>query len=423
MRIALVCPYSLSWPGGVQAHVVSLGVALSRRGHRVIVVGPLDGQPAYPSLHVTGDPSPEHAGASARPRGADSADSDPARLSEDGHDSARRGRRGASMLALCPVGRSVPVPANRSVARLAFSPLVYARIGRLLRVFEPEVMHVHEPLQAGVSLLSLLRRGLPPSVGTFHAAAARMRPYDWFRPVFGALLGRVHVLAAVSPEARELIARHFGPGVAERTRILPNGVDVERFAGGPEASRRPPEVVFVGRLEPRKGCDVLLEAWRILQRGRALPEDAVLRIVGDGPLRARLQHLGERAGGVVFEGRVTDDALVDRLRSAAVLCVPSVESESFGIVLLEGMAAGAAVLASDLPGYRWVGDDAARYFRTGDPGALAQGLEVLLTDARLRAELAERGRLRASQFDWQVLLPRVEQAYSDAKEAACRPTK
>lgn len=423
MKIALVCPYSLSWPGGVQAHVVSLAMALSRRGHRVIVVGPLDGRPAYPSLYVTADPSVEQVDPAAEFTGADSADLDPPREPKDGDDLAWQGRLGAPVLTLCPVGRSVPVPANRSVARLALSPLVHIRIGRLLRRFEPEVMHVHEPLQAGVSLLSLLRRILPPTVATFHAAAARMRPYDWFRPAFKALLGRVDILAAVSPEARELVGRHFGPSVAERTRILPNGVDTQRFEGGVDAARRSPEVLFVGRLEPRKGCDVLLEAWRILQRGRALPADAVLRVVGDGPLRARLQHLGERAGGVVFEGRVTDEALVDLMRSAAVLCVPSVESESFGVVILEGMAAGTAVVASDLPGYRWVGENAARYFRPGDPRALAESLEVLLHDAGLRSELAARGRVRASRFDWQVLLPRVEQAYSDAKEAACPTTR
>jgi len=365
MRIALVCPYSLSAPGGVQNHVLSLATHLAMAGNTVLVMAPLDGDsPSVDGVEVVG------------------------------------------------VGRSLPFPANKSVSRLALSPAVPLRLRRFFSHFKPEVVHVHEPLQAGVSLYTLLLRERPPLVATFHAAAERMPFYDWFRPAFARLLRRIQIKAAVSPPARELLRRHFGDEVAEKIRILPNGIEVAKFAGlSKPPSSRPEIVLFVGRLEMRKGCDILLDSWPMVIDSHP---SARLVVVGDGPLRATLEAKAARIRGVEMKGRLDDDELLRAYGSARVVCVPSVASESFGIVLLEGMASGACVAAAALDGYRWVGGDAVAYFPAGDSRAVAETICDLLATPMRMDELARRGRSRAARFDWERLVPDVMATYKEA---------
>jgi phosphatidylinositol alpha-mannosyltransferase len=365
MRVALVCPYSLSWPGGVQSHVLSLARHLCMSGHEAKVFAPIDGG-----------------------------------VPEDFEGQ------------VVPVGRSIPIPANKSISRLSLSPTVIRRIAAGFATFEPEVAHIHEPLQAGVSLYALLRRSRPPVVGSFHAAAERMPFYDWLHPLFSRLLRRIDVAAAVSPAARELIRRHFGEEVASRIRILPNGIDISRFEScSLEVEDRDLVVLFVGRLEKRKGCDVLLDAWS--QVADRFP-DWRLIVVGEGPLRHELEAKTATIPGVEFRGRVGDAELLEAYASARIVCVPSVASESFGIVILEAMASGACVVASDLFGYRWVGGDAASYFTPGDPVALAERIQKLIDSPELAAELSAAGRKRAAEFEWSRLVPDVVTAYEDA---------
>ncbi len=284
-----------------------------------------------------------------------------------------------------------------------------------LESFAPDVVHLHEPLQAGVSLYMLTLARRPPTVGTFHAAADRMPFYDWFRRPLYRLLERVDVLAAVSPAARELVRTHFGDEVASRVRILPNGLDVARFAvASRPLAERGPTVLFVGRLEKRKGCEVLLRAWPAILKTEPR---AVLRVIGDGPLREDLESVASGLSGVAFEGRVDDDTLVRAYGSARVVCVPSLGSESFGIVVLEAMAAGACVVASDLAGYRWVGAGMVRLVPPGDPGALAGAVSELLRSDQEAERLSKGGRKRAADFDWERLLPDVVTAYEEAVSA------
>lgn len=399
MRVALVCPYSLSWPGGVQSHVLSLARYLAAAGHHPYVLAPID---------------PERRCGGSAGVGAD----------EGGRAAGGDHAPGTEEFPVLSLGRSIPIPANKSVARLSLSPGLYRRIAAHLSAIDPDVVHVHEPLQAGVSLLTLLQTRLPASVGSFHAASERMVFYAIFRRPFRRLLEKLDVVAAVSPVAANLVTRYFGNEVADRLRILPNGIDYAKFAGsasltdrsGPQGGQA--TVLFVGRLEPRKGCDLLLEAWRLLRQPEAYPAEARLVIVGDGPLRRRLEDLASTVGGVEFRGRISDNELIDAYRTADVVCVPSVQAESFGVVLLEAMAAGAAVVASDLAGYRWVAEDAALYFRAGDVKELRDALARALADGELRSNLASRGRVVARKYDWKNLLADVVAAYEDAVRLA-----
>lgn len=310
------------------------------------------------------------------------------------------------------VGRSIPIPANESIARLALQPAVRRRLRRGFDDFGPDVVHLHEPFQAGVSLYTLSLSDLPAVVGSFHAAAERMRLYDLLRPVLSRLMRRIDVTAAVSPSARDLVRLHFGEEVAARVRILPNGLDTSRFEHRRRGQAgRDQTVLFVGRLERRKGCDVLLKAWPAV--AGAFSEWALV-ILGDGPLRRDLESGSAGLPRVSFGGRVGDDELVEAYGSSQIVCVPSVASESFGIVILEAMASGACVVASDLPGYRWVGGDAAVYFPPGDAAALAARIRELAGSPERMSELSAAGRRRAAEFDWSRLVPAVVSAYEDA---------
>jgi len=361
VRICLVTPYDLTHEGGVNRHVRSLAGALAAIGYQARVLGPASG---------------------AVPPGCD-------------------GMRGV-----------VPVPANGSVARIG----LLVRAGATRRYLEEgafDLVHVHEPIVPGPGRHAL-RFARVPVVATFHAAAEHEIPLQrllrWFA---SAGLGRVDRAIAVSREAKRF-SRTVYRG---RTAVIPNGVDLSRFRpaarapgpgnpGGPRALR----VLFVGRFaEPRKGLPVLIEAVRLLRaRGQAV--DA--RVVGDGPAE---RWAATDAGALVrFEGRLPDGELAERLACADVFCAPSLGGESFGMVLVEAMAAGCPVVASDIPGYAEAARGAAVLFRAGDPASLAVALERMARDGSLRARLAERGRARAETLCWSRVAARVARIYRQA---------
>ena len=360
MRVALVCPYAWDRPGGVQSHVRALGRTLSARGHEVEVLAP-------------------HARRPAR--------------------SQSQGEPGVT-----PVGRSVPVPANGSFAPVAFGPGAGATTRRALRELAPDVVHLHEPLIPSVSLLALLNTSAP-SVGTFHAAAPRSLGYGASRPLLERAVRRLDERTAVSDEARLLVGRYF-PGAY---RVIPNGVDVERFAHAAPAPWTGRKVLFVGRLEPRKGLDVLLRAMAALG-----DVDAGLVVVGEGPDAPALRALGRRLRlDVAWLGRLGDADLARAYRRADVFCAPNTGGESFGIVLLEAMAAGAPVVCSDLPAFRAVAGDAALYARARDHLALAAALRRVLSERDTAAALRRAGRAAAQRLNWCRLVISVEEVYRD----------
>lgn len=351
LRVMLTCPYSLSVDGGVQLQVRGIARALRAQGVDARVLAPSDGPP--PELGIT---------------------------------------------SLGPTRR---FPSNGSIAPISVSNAVHARALEALRVHRPDVVHLHEPLSPGVNHAVLVATDLP-LVGTFHAShAGRNAWYDAFRAPLRRMVGRLAVRTAVSPEAQRNIEATFG-GTCD---ILPNGVEVSSFASADASPATRPAIVFVGRHEPRKGLGVLLDAFAGLER------DAELWVIGEGPQTAELAARGVPA--VHWLGRVSEGEKARRLRGATVACFPSIEGESFGVVLLEAMAAGTALVASDLTGYRHVARDdrEAVLVAPGDVTALRGGLRHVLDDPAKRARLVGAGRARADEFSMQHLAGSLVERY------------
>ena len=290
------------------------------------------------------------------------------------------------------VGRVRLIRANRSVAPISLSAGVPARMASTIRW--AEVMHVHEPLMPRVGWAAL---GFPvPRVVTFHAD-----PPAWVRGLYRGLGSRVRSLTgpgtmvtAVSRQAAAALPVPWGP-----ERIIPNGVDAPAGAG--EVERRRGEVVFLGRDEPRKGLDVLLKAWPGIRRRHPGARLAVM-----GASRP------EAPDGVVFLGRVSEEVKERTLRSAEVYVAPNLGGESFGIVLVEAMTAGCALVASDLRSFRDVAGRAARFFPAGDAGRLVESVDEILADPARSEQLSAAGRERARRFSWD----RVGAAYRECYE-------
>jgi phosphatidylinositol alpha-mannosyltransferase len=352
VRVGLVCPYSLTIPGGVQGQVMGLARALRALGHDVRVLGPCDGPP--PDAGVT------------------------------------------------PLGRSVPTAANGSVAPLAPDPSAQLRTIRALRDEDFEVLHLHEPLAPGPTLTAIIF-GEAPKVGTFHAAgeSAAYRYLGWG---LKRLARRLDHRCAVSPDAVALAESGLG-GTFE---LLFNAVEVERFTSGPVHPTDRPTIFFLGRHEPRKGLEVLLEALS------DLPADVRLWVGGDGPQTEELQQRFGHDERIEWLGRISDDEREARMRGCTVYCSPSVRGESFGMVLLEAMASGCALVASDLDGHRNVATDGvdALLAPVGDARGLAKALRRVLDDPGLRAELVAGGRRRAEQLSMAQLAERYVAIYA-----------
>lgn len=290
------------------------------------------------------------------------------------------------------LGPTIAVPGNRSRVPLSVDPRVAGRIRR--EAGDLDLLHVHEPFMPMVSI-SALRAG-PPVVATFHAApgAVGMGLYSLFRSQQRRLLGpRVHRVTAVSNTAAAPLADDL------EVSIVPNGVDVSRF--DVDVGRHSARVAFLGRDEKRKGLDVLLEAWGRVSE--ALPDAELVVMGADRGLE-----------GIKWMGAVDEAAKVEGLNSAAVYVAPNLGGESFGVVLVEGMAAGCAVVASDLESFREVGGDAVRYFRAGHPDDLATVLIDLMGDTASVGALAAAGVERARRFDWKTVAAQYRAVYEEA---------
>ena len=351
VRIGLVCPYSLTHPGGVQGQVLAQARTLRAMGHQVRVLAPCDGPP--PDAGVT------------------------------------------------PLGNSVPLAGNGSVAPLAPDPACILRTVRALRDEAFDVVHLHEPFAPGPALTSLAF-GRAPMIGTFHRAGMGLS-YTFWRPVTTRMAHRLAVRCAVSPDARNTAQRALGG----RYELMPNGIEIERFAKATPWPTTGPTILFVGRHEPRKGLSVLVDAMA------DLGPDVVLWVAGEGSQTGELR--GRTAGDSRIEwlGRIGDAEVAARLRAADVLCAPSLHGESFGVVLLEGMAASTPVVASDLPGYRNVAEPGrhALLVAPGDARALAAALGRVLDDAVLAAELVAEGEARAAELSMERLAERYVELY------------
>jgi phosphatidylinositol alpha-mannosyltransferase len=309
-------------------------------------------------------------------------------------------------------GRAVPFPYNGSMASVQFGPVTAARVRRWLRDGGFDVVHVHEPATPSVSLLvCIIAKG--PIVATFHAATTRSKILaaggPWMRPWLEKITGRI----AVSDFARRVQVEHLGGDAV----VIPNGVHVGAFAAGPPLpgyarGGNAPTIGFLGRYdEPRKGLPVLLEAMRTLVRD--LP-DARLLVAGRGDSEAFRELVGEAlAPRVTLLGELTEPEKAAFLRSVDVYCAPNLLGESFGVVLLEAMAAGAPVVASDLDAFARVLADGAGgvLVRRGEAAELAAALSGLLADPVRRAQLAAAGRRVVAEYDWAVVAERILAVY------------
>ncbi len=290
------------------------------------------------------------------------------------------------------LGSTVSIPGNRSRVPLSFDP----RMGRAIRraAEHLDLLHVHEPLMPLVSLTAL-RAGVPV-VATFHAAPGTVGVgfYRLIRSQLRRLLGpNLRRVTAVSPTAAAPLSADL------EVVIVPNGVDISAFHTGVERHDR--RVAFLGRDEKRKGLDILLAAWKTVT---STVPDAELCVMG--------ADRGQR--GVIWMGAVDDEAKAKGLGSAAIHVAPNLGRESFGVVLVEGMASGAAVVASDLAAFQDVGGDAVRYFETGNPKALASALIELLGEPAEIERLATAGAERARLYDWESVAERYRSVYREA---------
>lgn len=350
----MVCPYSLTIPGGVQGQVLGLARALRTAGVDVRILAPSDGPPPDPSV--------------------------------------------------TPLGVSVPTASNGSVAPIAPDPSCALRTIRALRDEDFDVVHLHEPLCPGPTVTALLVSDAP-MIGTFHRSGDS-KAYTALRPIVRWGARKLAVRVAVSEEARATASRALGGEYL----LLPNGVEVERFAKATPHPTDGPTILFVGRHETRKGLAVLLDALD------ALPREVRIWVAGEGPETAALRA---KVGGddrVEWLGRIGDDELAARLRGADVFCAPSLHGESFGVILLEAMAAGTPIVATDLPGYRNVArpGEHALLVPPGDVHALADALNRVLSEPATVRALVDAGEQRAAQFSMAHLAERYAELYESA---------
>jgi phosphatidyl-myo-inositol alpha-mannosyltransferase len=352
VKVAMICPYSMSRPGGVQGQVLGLARELRKLDVDVRIVAPCDGPPPDTTI--------------------------------------------------ISVGPTVEWESNGSVAPISPGRATARRTAEVLRTLEPDVVHLHEPVVPGPTVSALIGFN-GPMVGTFHAAGEV--PHQWLRPALRSLMMRLTFRVAVSESARETAVGNWTG--AEYT-VLWNGIEIEPITSAVPAVEEKPTVLFIGRHEPRKGLEVLLDAWEGIDR------DARLQVVGVGPQTDELQR--RAVGDVEWFGTVTDGRRNSLLRGARVFCAPSLRGESFGVVLLEGMAAGAPVVASAIEGYSNVarsGQDAL-LVPPGDVDALRNALRLLLDDTDVRTRLIASGYERAEEFSMHRLAERYLELYARA---------
>ncbi|CAG7655175.1 glycosyltransferase family 4 protein [Actinacidiphila bryophytorum] len=366
MRIGIVCPYSWDVPGGVQFHIRDLAEHLTGLGHHVSVLAPADDETPLPPYVVS-------------------------------------------------AGRAVPVPYNGSVARLNFGFLSAARVRRWLHDGGFDVVHIHEPTSPSLGLLACWA-AQGPLVATFHTSNPRSRAMIAAYPILQPALEKISARIAVSEYARRTLVEHLGGDAV----VIPNGVDVDFFARAePRKEWQGDTIGFMGRIdEPRKGLPVLMRALPAILAER--PQTRLL-VAGRGDAEEAVATLPEQMRSrVEFLGMVSDEDKARLLRSVDVYVAPNTGGESFGIILVEAMSAGAAVLASDLDAFAQVlaQGEAGELFANEDADALAAAALRLLADPARRTALSDRGRAHVRRFDWSSVGADILSVYETVADGA-----
>ena len=367
LKIGIVSPYGYPHPGGVNEHVRFTYEAMSRMGHDVWII------------------------------------------------TSKYGRQRESEGHIIRLGTGWAAPANGSLGRVTLGLRFKRQVREVLEAQDFDVLHFHEPLVPFLSP-TMLDASETVNIGTFHAFGG-FSPSYWIGSKFsGWLADKLDGRIAVSGAARHFTSRYF-PG---EYRIIPNGVDLERFQlAEPYEELRDGalNILFVGRLEERKGLIHLLKAYHRLRKRRV---DARLLVIGDGPKRREYKRFVGLRGirDVEFLGRVSDEEKVRYFASADIYCAPNTGQESFGIVLLEAMAAGVPIVASDIHGFKNVMQRNVQglLVEPKNPRALAAALYALSRNADLRHEMGDAGRARAPEFSWDRVTERIVDFYYETRD-------
>lgn len=357
-RVVLVSPYALSVYGGVQEQVLAMSRVLCARDREVLIVAP------------------------------------------DGRDATSYDTP-ATVLRL---GHRWSLPANGSRAPLTLSPLAATRAQRALDAFKPDVVHFHEPFAPVLGWATLLGHR-HPSIGTFHRSGGGPA-LRYTGVVLRRLATRLEVAVSVSEAARSTLLH----ASARDSDVLFNGFELERFVATPRARGEETVLLYVGRLEERKGVAYAITALREHNEQREVPWRLV--IAGDGPERARLEALAAHDEKILFLGRVSDDEKRAWLRRVDVVIAPSTHGESFGLVLLEAMASETLVVASDIEGYREAANAHATLFRPGDAASLGEAVRRALADES--AESVHAARQYAARWSMSSLMDAYDERYDEA---------
>jgi phosphatidylinositol alpha-mannosyltransferase len=369
VKIAQVTPYDFHHPGGVAEHVGHLRDEFVRLGHEVVIMAP-------------------------------------------------RSTKGGIQTAdgFYGIGRVFSIPGNGSKVRLTFDVTLYNAVKELMAREKFDVIHMHEPLTPVLPAMVLLNSH-STNVGTFHAQGVSNAFYATLKPYLTFLLSKMDGRIAVSEPARDFVSTYFDGDY----KIIPNGIDINRFSKDhepmPLGRDSGPRILFVGRYEePRKGFKYLLRALPMIRQ--QFP-DARLTVVGTGRPE-KFDDLISKYGiwGVDFVGTISAEQLPRYYASCDIFCAPSIERESFGIVLLEAMATGKPVVASNIPGYASVMRDGREGLLVPprDPAGLALAIVRMLSNTDLMQQFAERGVKTATHYAWPNVAKQVLETYEAAKE-------
>jgi phosphatidylinositol alpha-mannosyltransferase len=373
MNIALVSPYDFPFPGGVTQHIYYLDKHFRDLGHQVKIIAPCAGE-------------------------------EPEQLADN---------------VVVTTTKVISIPFSGSKARIPYSPAVNWRVKRALHAEDFDIVHAHEPMTLPVPIMALTHsRAI--NVGTFHAYRDSHLIYKYGRRVFQPFFDKLDGKIAVSEAAKDTVARYFGGEFV----IIPNGIDVNRFAGEhvhplEQYTDGRLNILFVGRLDPRKGFRYLLRAFPLIKeevpQARLIVVGAYRKKEMSGFLHDVREH---HLTGVRFVGQVSDEELPRYYRSCHVFCAPSTGFESFGIVLLEAMAAGKPTVASNITGYR----DLLENGREGllaepkNERSLAEAIIRILKDPAMQQRMGAEGRVKASQYSWRQVALRVLDYYQELRE-------
>ena len=361
LKIGIVCPYGWDTPGGVQSHISDLAGYLLSRGHDVSVLAPVTDESNIPDFVVN-------------------------------------------------AGKPLAIPYNGAVARILFGPIIFARVKQWIEEGQFDLLHLHEPAIPSISLLACWA-GEGAMVGTFHASAKRQKAIFAIGPILEPVIEKLSARIAVSEAARETLTTHLETDAV----VIPNGIYAKRMNGKVRPEWSGQTIGFMGRFEePRKGLEVLLNALPII--AKSLP-DAKLLIAGPGEPDSITKKLDpEIRERITFLGRLTEEEKADFMSSVGAYVAPNTGGESFGIILAEALAGGAAVIASDIPAFAAVLENGkyGRLFKSEDSVSLAKSVIELIKNQDERVKLSKNGKEYAQKFDWDTVAEQIFEVYEMA---------